>query len=145
MPPDATPRSLLTTFCRLTVVGASRHTHKDAHTVPAFMQAHGWDVVPVNPHADGELLGVPCYPTITAAPGPHEIVAVFRPGPQTPPFVREAIDAGAEAIWLPTGVRSAESRALAEEAGVPYVEDVCLRVTHQRVFGTDGMRRDGES
>lgn len=109
--------------------------------MPAFLAAHGWEVTPVNPKAT-ELFGRRAYPTIAEVPRPLALVAVFRPGPQTPPHVAAALEAGAEAIWLPTDVRSEASRELAREAGVPFVQDVCLRVAHQRVYGPDGVRDD---
>jgi predicted CoA-binding protein len=44
---------------------------------------------------------------------------------------REAIAAGAGALWLQSGIVSAEARALAEDAGLDYVEDACAKVVHR--------------
>jgi predicted CoA-binding protein len=33
-------------------------------------------------------------------------------------------------LWLQLGIVSAESRAIAEDAGMDYVEDLCTAVVH---------------
>ena len=43
---------------------------------------------------------------------------------------------GATALWLQLGIASAEARAIAEDAGLLYVEDRCL-VIEQRRLGLD--------
>jgi hypothetical protein len=68
------------------------------------------------------------YATLDDVPGPIEMVDLFRPGPQTPPFARQAADRGARILWLQEGITSAESRQIAESAGMVYVEDACIAV-----------------
>jgi hypothetical protein len=46
---------------------------------------------------------------------------------------REAIAAGAGAIWLQLGIVSEESAALAAEAGIPFVQDRCTAIEVQRL------------
>jgi hypothetical protein len=43
---------------------------------------------------------------------------------------RQAVAAGAGALWLQLGIVSPESRAIAEEAGLDYVEDECAAIVH---------------
>ena len=47
--------------------------------------------------------------------------------------------AGATALWLQLGIASAQSRAIAEEAGLLYVEDRCL-IIEQRRLGLSAPR-----
>lgn len=126
-------RAILTEQTRITVVGCSTQPSKAARTVPRAMQQHGWEVVPVNPHAS-EILGVPAYPSLSDVPGDLGLVNVFRPAAEAADVVRDAIAGGAAAIWLQLGIRSAAARALAEQAGIRYVEDRCLAVERAR-FG----------
>ena len=112
---------------------------KAAHSVPAYMQRHGWRIIPVNPHAD-EILGEPVYRTVGEVPGPVGLVDVFRPSGQTPDVARQAVAAGATALWLQLGIASAEARAIAEDAGLLYVEDRCLLI-EQRRLGLDAPGR----
>jgi predicted CoA-binding protein len=122
-----TPEQILRDSTTIAVVGASRYPDKTAHAVPRQMLRHGWRVIPVNPHAE-EIWGQKCYPTLAAIPERVDLVNVFRPSADTPPVAREAVAIGASALWLQQGIASAESRAIAEAAGLDYVEDHCIAV-----------------
>ncbi len=111
----------------IAVVGASRYPVKVAHSVPLQMLRQGWTVIPVNP-AMPELWGVTCYPTLADVPVPIDLVNVFRPSANAPDIARQAVAAGAKALWLQQGIRSAEARAITEAAGLDYVEDQCIAV-----------------
>jgi predicted CoA-binding protein len=111
----------------IAVVGASRDPQKSAHSVPRQMQRHGWRIIPVNPYAD-ELFGEKVYRTVAEIPFPVDLVNVFRPGRDTPAVVRDAIAAGAPAVWLQLDIASPEARKLAAEAGLDYVENRCIAV-----------------
>ena len=126
---DAIVERILTSYDTITVVGASRAAYKAAHSVPAHMQRHGWRIVPVNPHAD-QILGEPVYRTLADVPGQAGLVEVFRPSGQTPDIARQAVAAGATALWLQLGIASAEARAI---AGLLYVEDRCLVIEQRRL------------
>jgi predicted CoA-binding protein len=121
------PQEILASAITIAVVGASRDPEKTAHSVPSQMKRHGWKIIPVNPHTS-ELWGEPCYPTLADVPVPIDLVNVFRPSAQATEVVREAIAVGAKAVWLQQGIVSPEGRALAEAAGVDYVEDQCVAV-----------------
>jgi predicted CoA-binding protein len=135
---DAAVERILTRYETITVVGASRAPVKAAHSVPAHMQRHGWRIIPVNPHAE-QILGEQVYRTIGAVPEPVGLVDVFRPPGQTPEIARQAVAAGATALWLQLGIASAEARAIAEAAGLLYVEDRCL-IIEQRRLGLEAPR-----
>ena len=129
---DALVEQILTSYDTITVVGASVAPAKAAHYVPAHMQRHGWRIVPVNPHAD-EILGEPVHRTLADVPGPVGLVDVFRPSAQTPDVARQAVAAGATALWLQLGIASAEARDIATRAGLLYVEDRCLIIEQRRL------------
>ena len=129
---DAIVERILTSYDTITVVGASRAGYKAAHSVPAHLQRHGWRIVPVNPHAD-TILGEPAYRKLADVPGPVGRVDVFRPAGQAPDVARQAVAAGATALWLQLGIASAEARAIAEDAGLLYVEDRCLVIERRRL------------
>jgi predicted CoA-binding protein len=129
---DAVVEQILTRYDTITVVGASVAPAKAAHYVPAHMQQHGWRIVPVNPHAD-QILGEPVYRTLADVPGPVGLVDVFRPSRQTPDVARQAVAAGATALWLQLGIASAEARDIATGAGLLYVEDRCLIIEQRRL------------
>jgi uncharacterized protein len=137
---DAIIERVLTSYETITVVGASAAGSKAAHTVPAYMQRHGWRIVPVNPHAD-QILGERVYRTLGDVPPLVGLVDVFRPSAQTPEIARQAVAVGATALWLQLGIASAEARAIAEGAGLLYVENRCLAI-EQRRLGLEAPARD---
>jgi uncharacterized protein len=126
-----TAEDLLRMYDTIVVVGASAHPEKAAHSVPALMQRHGWRIIPVNPYA-AEIFGERVYRTLAEVPGPIGLVDVFRPAPDTPEIARQAVAAGAEALWLQLGIVSEEARRIATSGGLAYVEDRCLAVERAR-------------
>ena len=129
---DAVVEQILRTYDTITVVGASNAGHKAAHYVPEHMQSHGWRIIPVNPTAT-EILGEPVFPTLADVPEQVGFVDVFRPSAATPDIARQAVAAGASALWLQLGIASAESRDIAEAAGLLYVENRCLIIEQRRL------------
>lgn len=133
---DAVVEQILTGYDSITVVGASNDLAKPAHYVPAHMIEHGWQIVPVNPRiaADGgTFLGRTVYASLADVPKPVGLVNVFRPSEQTPDIARQAVAAGATALWLQLHIASAEARQIATDAGLLYVEDRCLIVEQRRL------------
>src|ERR1700722_5282853 len=129
---DAAVEQILRTYETITVVGASNAGPKAAHYVPAHMQEQGWRIIPVNPQAE-EILGERVYRTLADIPEQVGLVDVFRPSAETPEIARQAVEAGATALWLQLGIRSDEARAIAERAGLIYVEDRCLIIEQRRL------------
>ena len=130
-PTSELTKRLLTEFPTLTVVGLSADPVKSAHSVPAAMQAYGWRVIPVNPHA-AELLGERVYRRLADVPEPVGLVNVFRPSAEAAEVTRQAIAVGAKAVWLQLGIISTEAREIAESNGLLYVEDRCIAVERAR-------------
>jgi hypothetical protein len=95
--------------------------------VPYSLQRRGFRIIPVNPFAD-ELFGERVYRSLTEVPEPIDLVDVFRPSADAPEIARQAVAAGAKALWLQLDIRSPEARRIAEAAGLEYVEDACTGV-----------------
>jgi uncharacterized protein len=128
---DATVEKILRGYDTITFVGASNDPAKPAHYVPDHMRQHGWRIVPVNPRG-GTILGEQAYESLADAPKPG-LVDVFRPSDQTPDIARQAVAAGATALWLQLHIASDEARRIAEDAGLVYVENRCLIVEQRRL------------
>jgi uncharacterized protein len=75
---DEITERILCTYDTITVVGASRHPGKEAHGVPALMRRHGWQIIPVNPHAN-EILGERAYRSLAQGPEQVGFADMFRP------------------------------------------------------------------
>jgi hypothetical protein len=129
---DEAVERILTTYETITVVGASADPAKAAHGVPALMQRHGWRIIPVNLRG-GTILGERAYRTLAEIPEQVGLVDVFRPSAQAAGVARQAVAAGATALWLQLGITSAAAREIAEAAGLLYVENRCLAVEQRRL------------
>jgi predicted CoA-binding protein len=116
----------------IAVVGASRDPSKPAHSVPLQMMQYGWRIIPVNPFVE-EVFGVKAYRTLAEIDEPIDLVDIFRPARDAVEIVRQAAAIKAPAVWLQSGIVSADARRIAEEAGMDYVEDRCLAV--ERAIG----------
>ena len=127
-----TPAEILRDAKTIALVGASPKPDRPSHGVMRYLLAEGYDVIPVRPADCDEVLGVPCVRTLAEIDRPIDLVDVFRRPDATPPHALEAVAAGAGALWLQLGIVSAESRRIAEEAGLAYVEDLCTAVVHAR-------------
>lgn len=129
MPRDATDPidAVLARTRRIAVVGLSADPGRTSHGVARVLQGQGYEIVPVNPTVE-EVLGERAWPTLADVPGPVDLVDVFRRQEHLPGVAREAAAIGAPALWNQLGLVSAEARAVAEEAGMDYVEDACLKV-----------------
>ncbi len=131
-------RDLLARACTVAVVGASPNVTRPSYFVFSYLRTRGrLAVVPINP-AVGAIDGVVAYPTLAAyaeAHGAPDIVDVFRKPADAPQVTREAIAAGAKAIWFQYGVVNDEAIRLADEAGLAVVVDRCIKVESARFDG----------
>ncbi|MEK6810568.1 MAG: CoA-binding protein [Candidatus Thermoplasmatota archaeon] len=135
MPDDSVFRDILTKYRRIAVVGMSKNPEKEAHTVPKYLLQHGYDIIPVNPTAT-EILGLRAYPNLKSIPRDYDVVDLFRPSSDVPPFVDEAIEDGrAKVIWMQLGIQNDEAARKAEAAGLTVVQSRCLRTEHIRLVG----------
>lgn len=138
--PDMYERwQLLSTCQHVAIVGVSADPYRPSHFVAIYLQAAGYDIIPINPRYAGQtLLGKRVYATLSeakAAGEQIEIVDVFRKPEDTPPIADEAIQIGAKVLWLQLGVSNAEAGKRAQEAGLVFVEDRCMKIEHARFFG----------
>lgn len=120
-----TEREIIEGAGTVAVVGASRDAGKPSGKIPYLLQHRGFRIVPVNPHAEN-LFGERTYASLLDIAEPVDVVDVFRPAAEAPEIARQAVAIGARALWLQLGIVSDEARAIAEAAGLDYVEDLCL-------------------
>jgi len=118
---------LLKRVSRIAVVGMSRDPQKAAHAIPLRLRSVGFEILPVNPAVD-EIAGLKAHAKLADVPPPIDLVLVFRPSAEAPGIAREAVAAGARALWLQQGLVSPEARKIAESGGLDYVEDRCTGV-----------------
>jgi uncharacterized protein len=138
--PDMYDRlKLLQQYRHIAIVGISADQYRPSHFVAIYLQAEGYDIIPVNPRYAGQtLLGKRVYASLTEAKEagePIEIVDVFRKAEDVPPIAEEAIAIGARVLWLQLGIRNDQVGERAREAGLTFVQDRCIKMEHARFFG----------
>ncbi len=131
-------RELLARSKSVAMVGASPNPTRPSYFVFSYLRTKGQlQVTPINPSV-AAIDGVKAYPSLAAYAaelGAPDIVDVFRKPADAPQVTREAIAAGAKAIWFQYGVINEEAIALADEAGLDVVVDRCLKVESARFDG----------
>ncbi|MFC1556823.1 CoA-binding protein [candidate division KSB1 bacterium] len=126
--------SILDSYKTVAVVGLSTNPEKDSYKVGAFLKEHGYTIIPVHPKAE-EILGEKSYASLKDIPGPVDIVCLFRPPDQVPPFVDDAIDIKAKVVWMQLGIVNNAAARKAREAGVDVVMNKCMKVELSRTLG----------
>ncbi len=114
----------------IAVVGFSSRTHKAGYYVPAYLREQGYRIIPVNPFLDEEL-GKKAYPDLLSVPEQVDLVLIFQRSANVPPFVDQAIEIGAKAVWLQQGIRNETAAEKARIAGLDVVQDACMMVEHR--------------
>jgi uncharacterized protein len=133
---DEELRKLLLDTRVIAVVGLSANPDRPSNQVAWYLHHQGYRLFGINPRSpEQEVFGIPMLPSLDLVSEPIDIVEVFRRPEHTPPAARDAVAVGAGALWLQLGIASAESKAIAEDAGLAYVEDRCLKVEHARLLG----------
>ena len=118
----------------IAVVGLSSSPLRPSHGVSAYMQTHGYHIIPVNPEIS-EALGEKAYASLADVPAKIDIVNIFR----RPEYVDEIVDAAialkVPAIWMQEDVVNQRAAEKARAAGIFVVMDRCILKEHRARFG----------
>ena len=124
--------SIFKQYRTIAVVGLSEDPGRPSHQVAAYLQSHGYRIIPVNPQCQ-EVLGEKCYASLKDIPEPVEVVDIFRKAEAIPGIVEEAIAVGAKVIWMQLGLEHPQAAAQAQAAGLQVVMDRCMKIEHARL------------
>jgi uncharacterized protein len=133
-PEDRELRALLGSAKTIAVVGLSSKPNRPSNEVSAYLQEHGYRIVPVNPK-ESEVLGEHAYATLRDIPEDIrvDVVDVFRRSEETPEVARDAVAIGAKTLWLQEGIYNEEAYRIADAAGMEVIMGVCIRHTKERL------------
>jgi uncharacterized protein len=117
----------------IAVVGLSDSPLRPSYGVSAYMQSHGYKIIPVNPSIRGAL-GEKAIASLAEIEEKIDMVDVFRRSEYVPELVDEAIRLKVPAIWLQEDVIHEEAAEKARKAGIFVVMDKCILKEHRRRF-----------
>jgi predicted CoA-binding protein len=117
----------------IAVVGLSDNPMRPSYGVSAYMQTHGYRIIPVNPRIES-CLGEKAYTSLLEVPEKIDIVDIFR----RPEFVEEIVDQAIQlktpGIWMQEGVIHEKAAAKARKAGMSVIMDRCILKEHRARF-----------
>ncbi|NJD11615.1 MAG: CoA-binding protein [Gemmatimonadetes bacterium] len=122
---------------RIAVIGIKPESHagQPAHSVPAYLQRAGYELVPVPSYYPEvtEILGQPVCRKLSEVPGDIDLVVVFRRPADLPGHVPDILAKAPRAVWFQTGIRHPQAAEQLAMAGILVVQDRCAMVEHRHL------------
>ena len=122
---------------RIAVLGIRPESHADkpAHAVPKYLQAHGYEVLPVPvKDAGGEpILGQPTHARVADVPGEVDVVQVFRKPEDIPAHVDDLLAKRPKVVWFQLGIRNDAAAERLARAGIRVVQDRCMKLERMKL------------
>jgi hypothetical protein len=123
---------------RIAVLGIrpESHAHKPAHAVPKYLQAHGYEVLPVvvkQEEGGAPILGQPPYARVADVPGEVDVVDVFRKPEDIPAHVEDLLAKRPRVVWFQLGIRNEEAAERLARAGIRVVQDRCMKLERMKL------------
>jgi uncharacterized protein len=122
----------------IAVVGLSDNPLRPSHGVSAYMQSHGYRIIPVNPRIKS-CLGEKSYASLldiskNDIPEKIDIVNIFRRPEYVEEIVDQAIQLKVPAVWMQEEVIHEKAAEKARKAGIFLVMDRCILKEHRARF-----------
>ncbi len=132
---DKLMKKILQETKSIAVVGISANDTKASFEVGYYLREFGYRIFPVNPKLT-EWLGEKAYPDLISIPEKVDVVNIFRPSEDVPPFVDQAIQIKAKCVWLPLGIVNEDAAKKARAAGLDVIMDACMMIEYGRLIGS---------
>jgi len=117
----------------IAVVGLSNSPLRPSHGVAAYLQTHGYRIIPVNPQIKGAL-GEKAYASLLEVPEKIDIVNVFRRSEFVEEVVEQVIQLKIPVLWMQEEVINEKAAEKARKAGIFVVMDRCILKEHRARF-----------
>lgn len=113
----------------IAVVGLSNSPLRPSHGVAAYLQSHGYRIIPVNPAIESAL-GEKAFKSLSDVREKIDVVDIFRRSEFVPEVVDEAIKLKVPVVWMQEGVVHEAAAEKARKAGIFVVMDRCILKEH---------------
>lgn len=135
---DAEVAELLRETRRIAVLGIKPEDHagQPAHYVPRYMQAAGYEIIPVPVYYPDvmEILGEKVYRRLADIPGDIDMLNIFRRSKDIFQHVDAILERKPKSVWLQLGIRDDDAAERFAKAGIKVVQDLCLMVEHRALL-----------
>jgi hypothetical protein len=135
---DASLTRILREARTIAVLGAKGEAGQPAYYVPAYLKAHGYRVLPVNPTRTGErVLGEPVVATLADLDTAPDVIEVFRRPQFLQAHAAEMVRLAWKplVVWFQLGIRNDGAAETLARAGIRVVQDRCMMPEHRRLLG----------
>jgi len=127
-------KEIFDTVKTIAVLGLSPDATKDSHRVAAYLQAHGYKIIPVYPKGD-TILGEKVYTSLAEIPDQVDMVDIFRKPAALDAIADACIARGdVKVFWAQKGIVNNEAAKKAEDAGMKVVQNQCSMVDHRNLY-----------
>ncbi len=126
-------KAILENVKKIAVVGLSPKEDRPSNRVAKYLIEHGYEVVPVNP-GQKEILGAPCYKSISDIPFDVDVADLFLNPKRVPDAVDQAVEKGIKVIWMQLEIFHKEAAEKAAAAGSTVIMDKCIKIEHEKLF-----------
>jgi hypothetical protein len=135
---DAGLTAILRAAKTVAVLGVKADRAQPAHYVPAYLHAHGYRILPVNPVIEGrELFAVRVVGTLADLDESPDVVEAFRRPAVLVDHAREilALPVRPPVVWFQLGIRNDDAAERLARAGIRVVQSRCMMPEHRRLLG----------
>lgn len=135
---DSKLREILQESKTIAVLGLSPDSSKPSFKVAQFLQNKGYKILPIYPKG-GTILGVNAYTSLQEAFEAEEkidILNVFRKSEALFGIAQEVLmlKNPPQCVWVQLGLHCASAKEALENAGITYVENLCIKLEYERLF-----------
>lgn len=135
---DAEVAELFRETRRIAVLGIKPEDHggQPAYYVPKYMQAAGYEIIPVPVYYPEitEILGEKVYRRLADIPGDIDMLNIFRRSKDIFQHVDAILERKPKSVWLQLGIRDDDAAERFAKAGIKVVQDLCLMVEHRALL-----------
>ena len=141
---DFEKKQLLQKAKNVAILGLSPDESKASNAVARYLIAQGFNVIPIYPRANGEILGRKAYASLQEAfsdealseCGGIDILNVFRKSEALRAVANEVLRLKnkPKCVWVQLELFNENAKAICENAGILYEENSCIKLEFQRLF-----------
>ncbi|MDA3967162.1 MULTISPECIES: CoA-binding protein [Helicobacter] len=128
-------KEILQASKNIAILGLSNDINKPSYMVGEYLLNNGYNIIPIHPKYD-EILGIKTYKSLQEIDVRIDILNVFRKSEAIFGIAQEvlALKNKPKCMWVQLGIESKESKELLENSDIFYVENLCIKLEHKRLF-----------